>query len=79
MAERELAPPANRPAKGRWALPSWLSRLVPSQKWRSSPTWDRWRKILLLLGLSLVLALLLAPPPSGRCTTIRWARSPGRT
>lgn len=62
MAEREPAAPSTRSVGGRWALPSWLTRLVPA-KLRSSAAWNRWRKLFLLAGLSLVLALLLAPPP----------------
>jgi len=62
VAERDNAAAPSRTRRPPGSLPAWVARLLPPRFWQSAP-WDRWRKILLLAGLSLVLALFLAPAP----------------
>lgn len=62
MAERDNAAAPSRTRRPPGSLPAWVARLLPPRFWQSAP-WDRWRKILLVAGLSLVLALFLAPAP----------------
>ncbi len=62
MADKE---PAAKPGRGKGPWQRLTGRLQhwTSSKFWSSPARDRWRKVLLLLALSLLLALFLAPAP----------------
>jgi hypothetical protein len=71
MADKEAAP---KPAgSGRPNGSGWFTRLRcrASTKFWNSPACEQWRKAILLLGLSLGLALLLAPAPPAPLTHLK--------